>query len=159
SLGCVAPNPNACNTPGGLTVTNIAMTSATLNWGGVSGAVSYNVQYKQSSSGTWTSTSSNANSYPLSGLDANTSYDWKVQTGCSSASSDYSAVSSFTTLSSAGCADAYEANNSSGTASVIATNANISANIGSSTDVDWFRFTTSQPNTKIKVTLTTLPVD
>jgi hypothetical protein len=159
SLGCTPPNTNVCNIPGGLNATNVSMTSATLNWSAVSGALSYNVQYKESSASIWNSTSSATNSYSLSGLLSNTSYDWKVQTVCSSTGSDFSATSSFTTLSSAGCADVYEANNTSTTATIIATNADIAANIGSATDVDWFRFSTSQPNTKIKVTLTTLPAD
>jgi hypothetical protein len=159
SLGCTPPNTSACNIPGGLNTTNVTMTSATLNWSAVSGALSYNVQYKETNASIWNSASTAATSYPLSGLLSNTSYDWKVQTVCSSTGSDFSAASSFSTLSSAGCADVYEANNSSGTATVIATNNDISANIGSTTDIDWFRFTTSQPNTKIKVTLTTLPAD
>jgi hypothetical protein len=159
SLGCVPPNANACNAPGGLNTTNISTTTATLNWTAVSGALSYNVQYKPSSASTWNTTSSAGNSLSLSGLNSNTSYDWKVQTACSSANSDFSSSISFTTLSSAGCADAYEANNSSGTASVIATNTNINATIASATDIDWFRFTTTSPNTKVKVTLTALPAD
>lgn len=55
------------------------------------------------------------------------------------------------------CNDTYESNNTSSTAKTIAVNTDINAKIGSSSDIDWFKFTntTAQPN--IRVTLTNLP--
>lgn len=93
-----------CSTPAGLASSSITSTSATVSWGAVSGAVSYNLQYKISSSATWTTVSGiTATSYNLTGLTASTVYNYQVQAVCSgSTTSAYSAASSFTTLSGGG---------------------------------------------------------
>ncbi len=147
-----------CGTPSGLAAASVTSSSATLSWTAVSGATSYNVQYKTSASSTWTTTTSTTNSKALSGLVSSTVYNFQVQTVCASGSSAYSTASSFTTGAS-GCSDIYESNNTSSTAKTILTNVDISALIGSTTDADWFKFTTVSPNTKIKITLNNLPGD
>lgn len=86
-----------CNTPGGLSASSITASGATLNWTAVSGAGSYNVRYKSTSSTTWTNTTSATNSKSISGLTASTTYEFQVQTVCSGSSSSYSASSNFTT--------------------------------------------------------------
>jgi flagellar hook assembly protein FlgD len=70
----------------------------------VSGAASYNLQYKQSSSSSWTTVSGiTAASYNLTGLTASTTYNYQVQTVCSGTSSSaYSSSASFTTQSAGG---------------------------------------------------------
>ena len=92
-----------CSTPSGLSTSNITISSATANWSPVSGAISYNVDYKQSSSGTWINIASGTSSlsWNLSGLPASTSFDWRVRTNCSSGSSGY-AQTTFSTLSQTG---------------------------------------------------------
>jgi Zn-dependent metalloprotease len=55
------------------------------------------------------------------------------------------------------CTDTYESNNSQSAAKTIAVNTDINAAITTSTDVDWFKFTTVSPNTNIKVILNNLP--
>src|SRR6185295_641336 len=81
----------SCDIPTGLTSSNIATTSATVSWTGVPGAATYNLQWKASSSSTWTTvggittTSSN-----LTGLAAGTTYQFQVQTVCSYGASPYS---------------------------------------------------------------------
>ncbi len=57
------------------------------------------------------------------------------------------------------CADAYEANETRTTSKSIATNTDISAKIGTSSDKDWFKFTTTTAAPNVKVTLTNLPYD
>ncbi|MBK8845730.1 MAG: choice-of-anchor B family protein [Bacteroidetes bacterium] len=57
------------------------------------------------------------------------------------------------------CTDTYEANNSSSQAKTIPVSTDIYALIGASGDVDWFRFSTVIPNTKLKATLQNLPAD
>jgi hypothetical protein len=149
-----------CGTPIGLTSSSITSTGATLGWTAVSGATSYNVQYRLSSSGTWTTTTSATNSRILTGLASASAYTFQVQAVCASGSSAYSATATFTTLASTStCSDIYESNNTSGTAKTISTNTDITALIGSSTDNDYFRFTTTSPNTKIKILLSNLPFD
>lgn len=96
---------NPCATaPTGLTASSITNTSATVAWNTVTNAVSYNLQYKTSASSTWTTVNTTSTSYGLTGLTANTTYNYKVQAVCSSTSSAYSTASNFTTT--AACATA-----------------------------------------------------
>ena len=92
-----------CSTPSGLSTSSITISSATANWSPVSGANSYNVDYKQSSSSSWINIASGTTSlsWNLSGLPASTSFDWRVRTNCSSGSSGY-AQKTFSTLSQSG---------------------------------------------------------
>ena len=75
----------SCSAPGGLYASNIASSTAILNWSSVSGAFSYTVQYKPTSSGTWIYATSGTNStfVNLYSLSANTTYDWRVYSSCS----------------------------------------------------------------------------
>ncbi len=162
SPGCSPPSGGTCGTPTGLNATNITQTSATLNWGAVSGATSYNLQWKVSTSGTWTTVSGlTTTSYNLSGLTANTTYNFQVQAVCNGTSGSYSAVASFTTLTSGGggCADTYEPNNTLSTAKTIPTGTSFTAQISSSTDKDYYKFQNTATLRKVKVDMTTLPAD
>lgn len=109
-----------CTAPVGLTNANLTSSSVTVQWTPVSGATSYAVQYKLSSSSTWTSAgTTTGNSYGLSGLNPGTVYNWRVQSNCATA---YSATATFTTASSGGgtgggtCAAPVNLNNSNITA-------------------------------------------
>ena len=160
SLGCSAPTTTGCGTPSSLAAGSITTSSATLSWAAVSGAVSYNLQYKLSSATTWTTVNTTATSYALSGLTAATAYQFQVQAVCASASSSYSAATTFTTTSATTtCTDNYEANETRTAAKTIATNTTISAKIGTSTDQDWFKFSTTSAARNIKVVLDQLPAD
>lgn len=150
---------STCNAPTGLSVGSIATTSATISWTAVSGASNYTVQIKPSTSSTWTSLSASGNSLNVTGLTAGTTYNWQVRTNCSGGSSAYTTGSNFTTSSSTSCSDAYETNNSLSAAKSITVNTNIKALIGTSTDVDWFKFSNTSTNKNIRVTLSTLPAD
>lgn len=162
SPGCQPPTGGSCGVPSGLNATGITQTGATLNWSAASGAVTYNLQWKAASASTWTTVSGlTGTSYNLTGLTASTSYNYQVQTVCSSGSSAYSTAASFTTSTSGGggCTDTYESNNSRTAAKTIAVNTNINALIGSTTDKDWFKFSNTSATRNIKVDLTTLPGD
>lgn len=98
-LGGGSPPPPGCGTTSALSASAVTQTSATLNWSAVSGATSYNVQYKPASSSTWVSTTSTTASKSISGLTASTSYQFHVQAVCSSAGA-YSSTATFTTASS-----------------------------------------------------------
>ena len=133
-----------CGTPGALSAGSITTSSAVVSWGAVSGATSYNLQWKLSSSGTWTTVTGLATtSYSLTGLAANTTYNYQVQAVCAGGSSSYSGAASFTTLASGGCPDALEPNNSTAAPGIITLPASINALIASSTDADYYRFTLS----------------
>lgn len=160
SLGCVPGNITACNSPTGLSASNVTTTGATLTWSAVSGATSYNVQYKTSAAATFTTVSTSATSFTLSGLANNTTYNYQVQTVCSSGSSSYTTTGSFTTLAvTTTCTDAYESNNSISTAKTIPVNTAITALIGTSTDNDYFKFANTSTQRRIRITLTNLPAN
>ncbi|GAB4500282.1 MAG: hypothetical protein OHK0019_38430 [Saprospiraceae bacterium] len=159
STGCQPPGGGgSCGTPSGLNATNITQTSATLNWGSVSGATSYNLQWRISG-GSWNTVNGiSATSYSLTGLSAGTTYNFQVQAVCSGGAGSYSTAASFTTASG-NCSDQYEPNNTRNTAKVIPVNQNITAQIATSTDKDWNRFSNTSATPKIKIELTTLPAD
>ena len=159
SLGCQPPSVATCGLATTLAATSITSSGATLGWTAVSGAASYNVQYRVVGAATWTSTTSTTNSKAITGLTASSNYEFQVQTVCTGSTSAFSASATFTTLPATGCSDTYEANNTSATAKTITSNTSISALINSTTDVDWYSFTTTAPNTNIKVALSALPAD
>lgn len=104
AVGVDSTSAITCTKPGGLAADSIASHSAVLRWNKVTGALSYNLQWKATSSSTWTTVNSIAtNSYTLTGLAAATSYDFQVQSACdSSKTSAYSASVSFLTLGAGG---------------------------------------------------------
>ena len=99
SSGCNTPTGTTCGVPATLTTSSITQTSATLGWGAVSGAVTYNVQLYNSANILLGTFSTTTNSYNATGLTAATAYKFAVQTVCASGSSVYSATTSFTTSS------------------------------------------------------------
>ncbi len=160
SQGCVAPTTASCGVAGSLSTTGLSTTGATLNWGAVSGATSYNVRYKATSTTTWTTTTSTTTSRAITGLTAGTAYEFQVQAVCGTTSGNFTVSSNFTTTASGTtCSDVYESNNSRTAARAIATNTNITAQIGTSTDQDWFSFSTTSTARNIRITLTGLPAD
>jgi hypothetical protein len=163
SNACNAPTPVACGTPVNPTVSNINTTTVSLNWAAVSGVKSYTVQHKPTTGTTWTTVANiTGTTYNLTGLTANTAYQFKVLSVCASGSSAYTGATNFTTSAavvSTGCTDNYEANNTAATAKTIPINTAITAKIGTATDVDWFSITTTAAQPKIKISLTNLPLD
>ena len=151
-----------CDVAGGRTTTGITSSQATLNWSAVPGATSYNVRGRQVGTATWATGSTAGTSLNYTGLSASTNYEWQVETVCSGGTtSGYSASTTFTTLSAGGgtCTDFGESNNTKGTAKTITPGVTYNALIATSTDKDWYKFTTTSPNAKIKVTMTSLPAD
>ncbi len=73
-----------CDAPIGLFTSNLTGTSAKLNWSAV-GTNTYDIDYKPASSTTWTNavTATSSTSVTVSGLTANTEYDWRIRTNCS----------------------------------------------------------------------------
>jgi hypothetical protein len=89
-----------CPKPTGLTVTGITASTATINWDAVSCAVKYKLAYRKQGTATWTNAKTNINSKVLTGLDASTTYEYKVKSVCDpdgSLKSKFTAVKTFTT--------------------------------------------------------------
>jgi hypothetical protein len=159
SAGCGIATPVLCGAINGLTSTSISQTGAVINWTAVSGATGYVLQYRPATSTAWITVNPTSNTTTLSGLTAGTSYNVQVQSVCAAGSSAFSSIT-FTTLSTTTtCTDNYESNNTSSTAITIAANTNITARIGSSTDVDWFKFSNTSTARNIRINLTNLPLD
>lgn len=102
STGCTSGG-TTCAAPATPSAGSITTSGATISWGAVSGATSYNLQYKLTSASTWTTVNTTATSYALSGLTSGTAYNAQVQTVCSSGSSSYSSAVTFTTTSTSSC--------------------------------------------------------
>ena len=152
---------SSCSSPGGLTASAITNTSATIAWTAVSGAVSYDVDYKAATSATWinAATATTATSVGLTGLTLGTTYDYRVRTNCASSSSAYSAAQ-FTTTGTTTCASTLD-NSTNGTISGAATipfNTNVTGLISPTGDIDNYKFVITTGGT-ITITLGTLPGD
>lgn len=137
-------SPATCNAPGGLASSAVTTSAATISWSAVSGGTSYDVDYKLSSSSTWTSAAAGTTgtSVNLSGLSSASVYDWRVRTNCASGSSSYTSAQ-FTTQASGGCGTAFEPNESIAAAALISAGVANSAAITTSTDNDYFRIVTT----------------
>lgn len=96
---------SSCGAPGGLTASSITTTGATLGWTAVSGAASYDVDYKLTSSTTWTNaaTPTTATSKAITGLTASSAYDYRVRTNCASGTSAYTSAQFTTAAAPATC--------------------------------------------------------
>ena len=148
-----------CNAPTGISSSLVTSNSATLSWTAITGVASYNIQYRIVGATTWTITNSTTNTKLLSGLTSSKNYEFQIQTVCNTISnSAYSAISNFTTLAT-GCSDNFEPNNTNTTAKPITANTAIAGLINNYSDVDWYSFTTTSPNTNFKLALSGMNVD
>jgi len=96
-IGSSTPPPT-CAVPSSLTTSSITTTGATLNWGAVSGAASYDVRVRATGATTWTDfLGRTGTSLAVTGLTAATNYEWQIRTNCSGSSSAYSASTTFAT--------------------------------------------------------------
>ncbi len=132
---------SACDAPTGLTSSAITTTGATVGWTAAGGAVSYDVDYKLTSTSTWTiaATATTATSVALSGLTSASVYDWRVRTNCATASSVYAQAQFTTQTVPSGCSTAFEPNETLATAAQIVSGVTNSAAITTTTDNDYFK--------------------
>jgi chitodextrinase len=90
--------PTAPAAPTGLTSTNVTSSSFTMNWNAVSNASSYNAQVREQGASTWTDyTGITSTSYDVTGLNAETTYEFRVQSVNSVGSSNYTTAQTVTT--------------------------------------------------------------
>jgi len=93
-----------CTAPTGLSTSGITATTGTASWAPVSGALSYNVDYKLSSSPDWVTIANGTTSlqWTIGGMQPTTSYDWRVRANCTSGTSSYTETQ-FTTGAMGSC--------------------------------------------------------
>ena len=93
----VNPAPAA---PTGLTVTNITITTATLNWTAING-VYYTVEYQLPAASVWSNaaTGITTGTVNISNLTISTTYDWRVSANCAATSINNYTTAQFTTSS------------------------------------------------------------
>lgn len=92
----------SCDTPTGLSASPAA-TSATLSWDAMGAASQYRLKYRVLGAGSFTNTviiTAPTNSTNISGLSANTTYEWLIRTECGFGNSAYTSIQTFSTLSS-----------------------------------------------------------
>ncbi len=148
-----------CGNPTGLAASAITQTSATLGWAAVSGATSYDVDYKAASSGTWLNivTATASLSVNKTGLVAGTLYDWRVRANCPSLSSSYTQAQ-FTTTAATTCPGALDVstNGTRAGAATIPFNTDVYGLLNVGSDNDYYKFVITTGGT-ITISLTTLP--
>ena len=158
---------STCTAPGGLSASNIASTTATLNWNAVSGALVYTVQYKPTSSSTWIVATSGTygTSVNLYALSANTTYDWRVYTNCSLTEASGYSYAQFTSSGStpppvSACPGPYDVstNGTINGAAAINVLTDVNGTIAPANDIDHYKFTINSYGT-IAVWLTNLPAN
>ncbi len=160
SNGCGTPTPVLCGVPALGTTSGITQTAATINWTSVSGATSYNVQYKLSTAGIWTTVTTSGLSLALTGLTAGSTYNFAVSATCPAGTGNLSTTGTFTTTAVvSACTDIYESNNSLSASKTIPKNTDITARIATSTDKDYFNFSTTSSDRNIRIDLFNLPAD
>ena len=87
-----------CNAPTALNVSGITANGATVTWTAGGSETAWNVQYKESTSSNWsTSTHVTSATHTFSGLTANTTYNVRVQADCGGGSTSPWATVNFTT--------------------------------------------------------------
>jgi hypothetical protein len=99
SASCTGGGGGTCGVATGLVTSNITTTTASAGWNAVSGATSYNFQYKLASSGTWSQINVAGTAVNFTSLTPGTSYNWRVQALCGSNTGSYSSTITFTTQS------------------------------------------------------------
>jgi hypothetical protein len=90
----------SCGNPTGLVVSNVTATSVRLSWAGVTCGTKYNLQYKVSSATTWTTVAVKGIDTTITGLAPNTTYNWRVQTVCTTPMSGFTNGNNFKTAAS-----------------------------------------------------------
>lgn len=143
----IHPINYTCSIPSGLTTSNISSTSAVLKWNNIPGILSYTMEYKTNKEENWNTINleSTDTLYTLTGLKPNTSYSWRVKANCYTSNSSNFEENSFRT--STNCAANYEPNDSFENAYPIKINTLYSAALGSSYDLDYYKFSIYKKST------------
>ncbi len=97
SLGCIPVGSSSCSVPTNINSSAVTDNAAMISWSSTN-ATSYALRYRPVGSTTWITANTIAISTQLTGLSGLTTYEYQVQSICSSVSSNFSPSSTFTTL-------------------------------------------------------------
>jgi hypothetical protein len=95
--------PTGCTVPTNLRTEDLTDSKATLRWNG-DGAPAFQLDVRPEGSTNWMSINVAEDVAPLMALAAETTYEWRVRAKCADETSDFSSISTFTTLEH-GCTD------------------------------------------------------
>ncbi|MEO6189163.1 MAG: GEVED domain-containing protein, partial [Saprospiraceae bacterium] len=153
-LGTSCSGGGSCGTPTGLTISNITNTSAKASWNAVTGANSYDFEYKISTGNTWTVVNLTTLNYTMNSLTAGATYNTRVKTKCTGSDSPYSSQINFTTTGGAGCGTPTNFIVSNITAN--SANSSWTAVAGANSYNFQYKLTTSQTWSQANVTVTSV---
>lgn len=150
-----------CAAPTGISINAITIDGATVKWVASEGVNEYNLEYRAKGNVEWNTINvKNSASATLANLISKRTYEYRIKSVCASSISDYSSISTFTTLSLTNdCTDIYESNNTFKTAKSIPLNTTITALIDNPQDNDYFIINNEMPRRDIKVSLFNMPLD
>lgn len=150
-----------CALPSNVQTNNITQTSVVISWDQAANSQGYTFRYRTSGSSNWLNIPVSLNTINLNGLNANQAYEFEIENNCSFGNSGYTSTSTFSTLPVPVqvCSDNYENNNLRILATQIQTNSITNSMIGTAGDNDYFKFSTSSAEPKIKIVLSDLPQD
>ncbi len=144
----------SCGVASGLVISNITNTSAKASWNAVTGANSYDFEYKLSTSGTWTVVNVTTTNYTMNGLTAGLTYNTRVKTICTGGNSNYSSQVNFTTTGGGSCGTPTNFKVSNITTN--SANASWTAVTGATSYNFQYKLTTSQTWSQANVTVTSV---
>ncbi|MFN4254161.1 MAG: fibronectin type III domain-containing protein [Saprospiraceae bacterium] len=112
----------SCSQPSNLDALNLTATSVQLSWSAIQDAFNYRVQYRVMGTTAWTTSAPlTATTLTLTGLLANTEYQWRVKASCST----YSSIAVFNTGANGGGGSSCSAPSNTNTVAVLPSSAQI----------------------------------
>jgi len=91
---------SVCTTPSFTSAVVLSSTSATITWEGHPDATNYQFRYREDGTTAWTSSFTTTPETTLTGLSANTTYDYRVRTRCPNGWTGFTTTEEFTTTGS-----------------------------------------------------------
>ncbi len=143
-----------CATPTQLVASNSTINSIDLAWIENGSATTWNIEYKKSTDTSWQTVIANINPFTVTGLDASSNYNFKIQADCGSEVSFFSSIISKATACDIittlpwiqGFEEDFTTNSTLGSSNVTAPLCWININDGTYSSYSWIRTTSTVRN-------------